>query len=55
MYWQEELSWDWAKEHKGKHGQRILQTEHRGRQPSFGARVGEIAESVWGEREPTHA
>ena len=34
-------SWDLAKRRERQHGKRILQMEYRGRQPSFGARVGE--------------
>ena len=41
-------SWHLAKRREAEHGQRILQMEHRGRQLSFGARVGENLENRQG-------
>ena len=55
MRLQAKPSWDLTKRREGEHGQRILQMEHRGLQPSFGNRVGENDEFVTGEREPTEA
>ena len=45
MRLQEKPSWEFAKRREGERGQRILQMEHRGRQPLFGARVGEHLEN----------
>ena len=43
-----DTSWHIATRRVVEHGQRILQMEHRGRRPSFAARVGENLENRQG-------